>query len=691
MPRVPTRPDQVVEPSAPRTQAAPTVFQQVKGATADAFGAAEGRALEQVGEALRVEGARHAKASDRIARRQQALARVRILSDTREKLRVAFETVQDTGDNFGTRGSVAAFRTQSAQIVTQAGALMGNDPVLMAALIREQARIDDKAIDTGAIEARAANTRAFNQRTVEISGQVFNGDISAAEANASLDEELLQYVDSTTPDELGMMRNAGREANAVAAFNRIRIVGTPKEIREVFNDTQKFMSKGVRDTARNRMIVGETAQAKSDAEVAAKTARVKRALDDIGEEMTPAIILGLEGVTLPKVGQTPAEKIAEIAAIRGQANRPPMTEAQITKLEGTYIKEQDAEENVFGRGAKGLAAAKIASEAGEFANRRNGEDPEADRFFIMSVALLLQPDVLGIRGVLGPVARAALDRRNIDPDKFQQGELTSAMIDKLFGLSTDEENIAAPDEPTVLPSLTSAPEPTAAPGAEDQPGVGEAAANAPDATINDKVRNSRTLGPIFSDQAPDVFGPFKTIFEVGGVFTGPLPFAREIIGRAPLIGRGGGVSTRIRRGLPIVFNRLVNALRVNVRSETERQNLLTILSVDPKIFDNKFAFQQRMLGVDDGLRAVAELAATAMKGRTSADQQKRDIDLIQMITEFRGILMPPRVEGATEEEVEKNFNAFAAENPPGTRFLMKDLSGEWQIFPLPETAGKQGE
>lgn len=690
MPRVPTRPDQVVEPSAPRTRAAPTVFQQVRGATADAFGAAEGRALEQVGQALQVEATRHAKASDRILRRQQALARVRVLSDTREKLRVAFETVQDTGDNFGTPGSVKTFRDQTAQIVAQAGALMNNDPVLMAALLKEQARIDDKAIDTGAVEARAANTRAFNQRTVEISGQVFNGDISAAEANASLDEELLQYADSTTPDELEVMRDAGREANAVAAFNRIRVIGTPKEIRETFNATQEFMPKGARDTARNRMIVAETAQAKSDAEVVAKTARVKRALDDIGEEMTPGIILGLEGVTLPKVGQTVGEKIAEIAAIREQANRSPMTEAQLTKLEGVYIKEQEAEENVFGRGAKGLAAAKIASEAGEFANRRNGEDPEADRFFIMSVALLLQPDVLGIRGVLGPVARAALDRRNIDPDKFQQGELTSVVIDKLFGPSTGEEDIAAPDEPTVLPSLTSAPEP-AAPGVEDQPGVGEAAANAPDATINDKVRNSRTLGPVFADQAPDVFGPFKTIFEVGSVFTGPLPFAREIIGRAPLIGRGGGISTRIRRGLPIVFNRLVNALRVNVRSETERQNLLTILSVDPKIFDNKFAFQQRMLGVDDGLRAVAELAATAMKGRTSADQQKRDIDLIQMITEFRSILMPPRVEGATEEEVEKNFNAFAAENLSGTRFLMKDLSGEWQIFPLPATTEQKSE
>ena len=52
MPTVPKRLAQTVGPSAPQTRAAPTVFQQVRGASIDAFGGAEAKALGQVGEAL---------------------------------------------------------------------------------------------------------------------------------------------------------------------------------------------------------------------------------------------------------------------------------------------------------------------------------------------------------------------------------------------------------------------------------------------------------------------------------------------------------------------------------------------------------------------------------------------------------------------------------------------------------------
>ena len=77
MPRVPTRPEQVAEPSAPRTRAAPTVFQQVRGATADAFGAAEGRALGQVAGQFQKEATRLQKVETRIQSRRAALDRLK--------------------------------------------------------------------------------------------------------------------------------------------------------------------------------------------------------------------------------------------------------------------------------------------------------------------------------------------------------------------------------------------------------------------------------------------------------------------------------------------------------------------------------------------------------------------------------------------------------------------------------------
>ena len=74
---VPTRSAQVIEPSAPQTRAAPTVFQGVRGATADAFGAAEGRALGQVSQALGAEANRRFKAEANIQSRRAALDRLK--------------------------------------------------------------------------------------------------------------------------------------------------------------------------------------------------------------------------------------------------------------------------------------------------------------------------------------------------------------------------------------------------------------------------------------------------------------------------------------------------------------------------------------------------------------------------------------------------------------------------------------
>ena len=77
MPRVPTRTTAETQLSAPRTRPASPVFQNVRGATAEAFGAAEGRAVAQVGAAVQVEAERQFRIEGQIQSRRNTLDRLK--------------------------------------------------------------------------------------------------------------------------------------------------------------------------------------------------------------------------------------------------------------------------------------------------------------------------------------------------------------------------------------------------------------------------------------------------------------------------------------------------------------------------------------------------------------------------------------------------------------------------------------
>ncbi len=152
MPKVPTSPAQVVGPSAPQTRAAPTVFQQVRGVTADAFGAAEGRALEQVGQGLGAEADRRFKSEAQLQNRREVVSRAEIITEFSTGVDQFFTTAKAQTD-LSQESPLAAFGLTISNMRTEARAKFQGSELGGLILDERLATIEGKAVGTAAKEA----------------------------------------------------------------------------------------------------------------------------------------------------------------------------------------------------------------------------------------------------------------------------------------------------------------------------------------------------------------------------------------------------------------------------------------------------------------------------------------------------------------------------------------------------------
>lgn len=700
MPKVPTA------PVAGGRSTAPTVFQtsgSSAGATRqlatrvtpEAFGAAEGRALQRVGQALRVEVERHTKATDRIRRRQEAVDRVIILEATEEQLKAVVAEEQDTGLNFGTVDAVEAFHNTAAQIGLQAAEQhTGTEEshlILRGELTILLNRYGDAAVTAGAAEMRATQARQIIKFHGEVADEVRKG-LSLADAEVKIRARAKQYEDSETPSETEDSIAAGMEQAVVASIEQSMILDVA-EARKVFEANRRFLPPGPEQEMSNRITVMETTEAKKTAEFDARLDRYSTATGTPRDKIPKQVVLAAMGINLPREPRTLADKVLEIEQIRAAAGQPSMTPDQLDKAQGVFIKESGGDTLTPSAAQNFLTDLKLLQGYSE--NTLSAED-ELLAQVVLSMAL--RPTIDSITGtsrpgLLPPAWINALAMRGQTPEQFtifRSGQ--EALPTPQGALASTEGEQAVPQAGAALAEPSAAQIP-AIPQAEttaqlEQPEATTALANllstvsAPEATVA-----AGALRKIIQEVAPFVFAGDKTLWDMGTNYTGLIPALRRVAGRTPGLGTvvgGGGVSSELEVFIPGFFRQIVELLRVNVRSQIEAEEIKDELNVESSAFDTAIDYQSRMIGVAKTLLIREKLAALALLGPLGPQEHRKLLFFHSLISQLRPLITPPLIAGGNQAETDKLGDKFLAENPPGTRFLWKDESDKWHIQVVPE-------
>ena len=634
-------------------------FQGVR-ASAEDFGAAEGRALSGVGKALQVEGERIAQATDRIARGEEALDRVRLLRSANEQIEAAISAEAEKGSNFETVESVNAVRANIAQIIVGVRGQHKGRPEsqlqFAATLAEVEGQAGARVVAAGVTGRNVAIAREVTTNQRMLADAVANG-LPLDQAFTQDEFFVNQFADTQTPGQTADAVAAGREAFITAAFNQAFETLDVAGARKVLEKNTKYLPTSVQQTMRNQLVVAETEGARETAKIDARLERVARGLDTTVDKLSKKIVLAANGLGAAIEPQTPQEKLDELQRVRSG-----MSQDQIDKALGIYIKEDD-EKPVFGAGAKGKAFQRLAEQAIDFGN--NALTPEEDRLFVAAAMLATQTDELGNRARLGPFVREALNRRDIDLDVFR--EVSEGVADA-FETPEPAPGTAEPKEQAGQPAPGSAEDQEVVPEDQDQA--------APQAS-------SPTMRQIISNVNPTLLANGKTFFDLANDFTGLFPALAETAGRVPGLGTilgGGGASTDVRAMMDGVLRPLVDVLLLTVKSPTARVAIEAELSMEPSVFDTPAAYQRRLVGIVDSLNVRAGVIQRALDQKVPLDPKlkRQFLNQRQLIDEFTSIMIPPKIVGESTEEVLKNFEKFNAEVSPGTPFIFLDESGNWE-------------
>jgi len=269
------------------------------------------------------------------------------------------------------------------------------------------------------------------------------------------------------------------------------------------------------------------------------------------EDWTPDMKLRASKLAPPVGKKTLSDRVSELATMTGQ----PVTQDQINKMAGAFIPATDPA--VFGKGAPGLALARLTDDALSFGSG-SLDDTEMSRY-ISSAYLYLQ------------------EVRYIDPDSgvlvTRRPELPPFVIDAFIKL----------DIPIPQPGGT---------GAGD---TGDA--------------------DILSRDAPPV-APEDTVFGLAERVTGPISILKGIAGATPIVGdfyRPEEVE-KAKAFVKMLQASLINVLQRNPKfSEGERQSLKRDISIEGEFWDTVGAYRNRVIGIAKSIEVRIKAAEQVLK------------------------------------------------------------------------------
>jgi hypothetical protein len=148
----------------------------------------------------------------------------------------------------------------------------------------------------------------------------------------------------------------------------------------------------------------------------------------------------------------------------------------------------------------------------------------------------------------------------------------------------------------------------------------------------------------------------KTIFELAGKVTGPVPAAMDALGKVPIVGEfiNSPEMTQARNAITASRRDYIKSMQNNPKyAEGERKAIEDETNIDFSIIDTPAAFKNRLIGIDDAL-AVRESNSlkTAQNKNVPVEERKQALATFNTIQNFRLTLgVPPRVKSV--EEVKK--------------------------------------
>lgn len=180
--------------------------------------------------------------------------------------------------------------------------------------------------------------------------------------------------------------------------------------------------------------------------------------------------------------------------------------------------------------------------------------------------------------------------------------------------------------------------------------------------------------------------PAATLFEQAPLLTGPVATVGPGIGQAPVPGLAGtfGQETQTQASFNLSVQELISAIRdARYYNPTEETRLREEVAIEGKFWDNTQSFQNRIIGIDTALERRADNALkTIQSERTTRDERRKAIEVLNAIENFRRILMPPRMNSPAEAAL------FARENP-GVKVLIPDGQGGWVLKLTPPAVEEQ--
>jgi hypothetical protein len=316
----------------------------------------------------------------------------------------------------------------------------------------------------------------------------------------------------------------------------------------------------------------------------------------------------------------------------------------------------------FGKSTSGRLL-QILSEGAD-AYQNGTMTPEAERNFVAAATEYTQTkktmtkddrgfDVVIEQGnKLPPFIAGAFNARN-------PGSVPTSMIATQFGSPTVAE-------PSADPRLPTAPRPSAGsgPSAEFDP--------SDPSELNSTRFSQLPTGNVPPPRPAGNVPPPRTIFGVADLVTGVGPTLENLGSKIP--GVGGDIAPEKQRARSFLMNSVNDMVKVLQNSpqfaQTERAAIKKEIDIEPKLFDSKKAFENRVLGIDEFMQGViAREKAFAKNAPTAADRNKLEVNAKEMES-FRILLgAPPKIN--TPEEFDRA--------PPGRYQVLDPVTGTYVV------------
>lgn len=486
---------------------------------------------------------------------------------------------------------------------------------------RAKLQVQLQTLKTGLSDRAAVMSTIIGREKIErVTKSQFNFIVEDAVKNPGSLAERLTEIDRVVDDKkaglpVGVeakLRATGKETVALAVVQSFLDKGSPNAAEQLLQRHEFVgnLSPDAQRQIRSRIAVARHEEGKitRDAQQKLQSFKIIAGRDPTDEER-----LRLAGIQPREGRQTLAQKIAELEGVTGKAASP----EQIAKLAGAATPE----DRMFGAGITGRALEIMTESAPTFSAGLTSE--AEDRRFLAAITQYTQPKQIqnpdtGImettRPTLPVFVSEALQRRG-------------------FNLPSDQ--------PAQMPA------PSPAPTTQEQPS---------------SLGTGQEQGGQAPRNLPTTSG--KTVFDLAGLITGPVPAAAEAASRTPLVGQvfRAPQITQARTFMSQAQRDLVRVLQNNPRfAEGERRAIEKEVDISPSVFDDPNAFKDRMIGVDDALsNRLKNALNTAQSNRVGKEERIQAMNIANAIVNFRELLgVPPRVKTVKDAE----------ELMPGTLFI----------------------